>query len=513
MKKSTLISLAVFVALIAAAVVLVSKKGERGIVRMSFEQVDAAAIDRVVVTGKNAVELKKDGDTWKLQSGRAADQAGVKRLTEAVPKLKSSDFVTRDSARYAELEVDDEKGSKVAAYAAGKAVATFVVGKAASGATFVRVGEDVFKVPATSPAMFSKPESSWIERKLFTDKLDDAQRLEVALAGQKPFALVKKDSAWTLEDTTALPKGFRFDPDQARSLVSSLVNLRVKDFEAGDPGADKTDFVSGDVFVLHVQPAAEPAKEGETAPAPKPAETRTLKLGKIKEGGSDVYGMVDGRADVFTLAESTAKALRKAPTDMRDLKLMSFDKAKAQALSIVDGKVNLTFEKKDGAWKLGRSAEPTPKDFELDPTAVDRRLTTLAGVRALRVVDGASAAAAGLGAAKVTVTLEGGQKISLSLGKETKDDNKDVIYARGNADDATYFVAKWTRQNLTGGLVSFKKQSEQPGMGGGMPNLDPAALSQLPPDVRESLMKQMQQKQKEQELLKQLQAKVPPAQP
>jgi hypothetical protein len=104
----------------------------------------------------------------------------------------------------------------------------------------------------------------------------------------------------------------------------------------------------------------------------------------------------------------------------------------------------------------------------------------------------------------VSVVFEDGKKAALVFGSEFKDGDRDAVYARGNVDDAVYVVAKWTRDNLTGGLAGFKKRAEPEGM----PNLDPSAMQNLPPDVRASLMKQLEQKKREQEMLKQVQAQM-----
>jgi hypothetical protein len=521
MKKSTLSVIAVFLALLAGTLVVMLRKPERGMSRLAIS-VDKEQIDKLTIKGKNAVELKKEGGAWLLANGKAADAGAVNRLLDALGRIKSSDLLTSDKGRYGEFEVDAEKGCEVVAFAGKKLAAQLTVGKNVSGGLALLAEGGIYKVTALSQSVFSKPASSWIERKLFTDKLDDATRLEVALAGAAPYALVKKDGAWGLEDPKALPAGFRFDADAARSLVSAVASLRAKDFEESDPGADKTGLApSGDVIKVVFAPAppaasAEPAK-AEPAPvaASEPA-TRTLFLGKAKEGDSkDIYAKIDGRNDLFTLSDSTVKSLRKSPTDLRDLKLMSFDKAKVQKLSVVDGKNSLSFEKKEGAWQLVKSSDSKPADFELDPNAVERRVAALATARGLKVLDAKATADTGLAApaAKVTATLEGGASFTLAFGKETKDEEREASYAKGNADGATYLVAKWTRSNLTGGLASFKKQAEQ---GGGFENLDPKALSGLPPDVRDSLMRQMREKQQQQELIKRLQQqaeKTPPAAP
>ncbi len=491
MNRSTLLVLGVFVALMVAAVALVTRSPERGITRISFADLDTKKVDRLEIGGKNAVNLVKKDDGWYIEGGRRADGDAVQRLLDALGKVKSSDLVTRDSSRFADFEVDDEKGTAVTAFAGKAKLAHLVVGKSASGGAHVRVDEGVFRVGGIYPAVFSRAPGAWVDKKLFTEKNEAATRLDVRLAGTAPYALVKKDGSWAFENPDVVPKGFRFDANAAKGLVDAVAGVRVKEYEKSDPGAEKTGLNdAADVWVLTF------SGEGNSS------VSYTLRVGNKKEGGSDLWAKVDSRDDVFTLPEFTVKSLKRSATDLRDLKMMSFDVSKAERLSVSDGAVGLTFEKKDGSWSLVKSSEPKPNGFELDPSAVERRLSAVADARGLSL---ATPGNDGLArpSAKVSVTLTGGKVVTLSFGKETKSGGRDVIYARGNADDATYFLAKWSRQSLTGGIKSFEKHAGPPGLG----NIDPQALSSLPPDVRESLMKQLQQKQREQQLLKQIQAK------
>lgn len=492
MKKSTAIVVVVFVALLAGAWWLMSKKPERGISRISFAAVDKDQVDRIVIGGPNATELRKQGDQWQLAGGKEADAEAVKRLVEAIPKVDSTDLVTRDEARFAELEVNDEKGSAVTAYANGVEVARFVVGKAASGGANVRVGSAVYVVAGVAPYLFSKPASAWQQLKLFADKIEDVTRVEVALAGQQSYGLIKKEDNWELEDAKLAPANFRFDKNAARSLVSSLVNARASKVLDSDPGADKTALDDQADLLAFV------GKEGAR---------RTLQLGAT---GDDklVFARVGGKPDVYQLADYSAKGLRKAVTDLRDFGMMKVEKEKTKKLSIEAAKLKLDFDKVGADWKLGKSSEEVAKDFELDMMLVQRRLQALDSARGLRLADpGTTPAQAGLNkpSATITATLEDGKKATLVFGNEFKDGDRDAVYARGNADDAIYVTAKWTRDNLTGGLAGFKKKPEGEG---GMPNIDPAAMQNLPPDVRASLMKQLEQKKREQEMLKGLQAQM-----
>lgn len=504
MNKSTLIALVVFAALAGAVVWSMGRAPERGISRISFAELDAGKIDRLEIAGPNPVKLKKDGDLWRLEDGKEADEAAVKRAAEAVAKVASSDLVTRSAERFAELEVDEAKGTRVQAFAGSQQLADFVVGKAATGGAHVRVGDEVYAVKQVFQNIYSKPAATWLERRFFKQGVADAARLEVRLAGQTPYAMAKKDGKWGLEDASLMPQGFAFDANAAASLAGAVAGLRAKDIIDPKPGAEVTKLEADfDAFII-----AFAGKEGE------PDTTAKLRLGAAREDDKSVFAMVEGRDTLYVIPEGTAKSLRKSLLDLRDLAMMSLETGKAKRLTISSGKDRTVFEKKDGAWTLVSSTDKKPEGFELDPQAVERRVSAVASARAARVADGAGTANTGLAkpSAQVTVELEGGKPATLVFGNTTKNADTEMVYARGNAAEHVYFVTPWLKSNLTGGLASFRKQAGPPGgmggMGGlgGLGNIDPNALQNLPPEVRASLMQQLQQKQREQELIKQIQA-------
>ena len=59
-----------------------------------------------------------------------------------------------------------------------------------------------------------------------------------------------------------------------------------------------------------------------------------------------------------------------------------------------------------------------------------------------------------------------------------------------------------------GGLSTFKKMAPPPSMGGGLANIDPAQLANLPPDVRSSILQQIQAEKKKQEMMQRIQAQM-----
>ncbi|MEZ4272313.1 MAG: DUF4340 domain-containing protein [Myxococcota bacterium] len=428
MNKKTFIAVLFFCVLLVGAFFTLTQKRERGIERLSFANVETSQVDKIVTSGKNAVEIVRSGDTWTTQ-GKRADASAVKRLLESVPKIESTDYVSRNSERYDEMEVDAEKGTHVQLYAKGQVVAEFTVGKSApGGGVHVRQGEDVYLIKNISSSIFSRDASGWFDRKLFDDKLEDVNKVTVHLAGVEPYDLVKEENKWKLSDPSVLPKDFRFDQDAASRLVSSLLSLRATEVVLDDPGAEKTGFADAhDVFHFY-------SKSGD------PGQKGTLELGHTEE--QSVYAKVGGRGDLYKLAKGTADALRKKPTDLRSMSMVVVDQNKIDSLSIVGPKGKVVLEKKEGNWSVVSAAEKIPDDFQLDKGAVTRRLSSFSSARGTDLVDEMSVTAAGLSrpSASITATLEDGSHVALAFGREVDADGRKLVYAQGNADKAVYRV-------------------------------------------------------------------------
>lgn len=483
MSKSTILILAIFGLLLAGVLVTMREKPERGITRISFAHVDPGTITRVVTSGKYAVTLEKVGERWRVGDGKRADAAAVKRLLDAIPKVVSADVVTRNPERFAAFEVDEKNGTLVQAFAGDKDVARFTVGKIARGGSHLLVDDAVYAVKDVYGGLFARAESAWIERKLFDAKVDDIARIEIRPKDVAAYALVKQEDGWELEDPSILPDGFRFDKNAARTLARAAIDVRAKDILDADPGVETTG-LDDDASSLAI--------------IGNGGRTLRLKLGNEGEGGA-VYAHADGWDEIVTLHENTARQLLKAATDLRDLSLMDFEPEEVTRLAFEEGERRLVFENDGGTWKIEDSTEEVPEDFVLSEPKLYGRIRGLRGARALVLAPEAEQKELGKPSASVTAVLGDGRSATLAFGRQTTHDDREALFARGNADERVYLVAQTTRDTLLGGFESFAQGEQAAGLG----NIDPASLSNLPPEVREALQKKIEEEKRKQELLRQ----------
>lgn len=511
MNRTTLIAIAVFAVLAVGVILTRGQAPERGIERVNFSTLDPDSVDAIAVSGPNPVKLEKKGGEWKVASiGKDADASMVKRALEQLAKVDTSDLVTRSEARFEELGVSGEKAVEVVVRAGPKSVAKVTIGEGASGGSYILAEDRVFSAKGIYRSVFDREADQWLDRRLFRGRsIDDLKRVEVSLGGESQFAIEKNGGTWKLPDGFETPAGFRFDKNAARSLASTLVNLRARDVvldAVEKPGVAE----SGDLFTLTFGDGDSGAAGSVILKlgAPVPAKSE-------EEKSTAVYASVDARDDeTVTLLKSQADGLRKGVDRLRDMKVMSFDTAKAVGLEIQDPDRRLKFEKSDEGWTLVSHTEKKPDGFEFDPNAVERRVRAISNARASSFVTDASPGEAGLNAAKssATVVLEDGTKARIAFGQTVSGENESAkVYVRGNADEETYLATEWLKNSLTGGIEGFKKQAAPPGGGmGGLGGLDPKALENLPPEVRESLKQQMAQQAQQQRMLQQLQAQSEP---
>ncbi len=502
MKRTTLITIGLFAILLVAAVLINDRPVQRGAEKLSFASLDPAAVDSLTLQGPDeaVIELTKEGEVWTLADGHMADPDMVKRALEGLQSVDSSEVLSTSEARRANYGVDVDSGTTVEAAAGGKKLVRLVIGNAEAGGSSIReVGEDpIFKATTSLNHLFPLDQKRWLKLRFVDGTLEDARRVELDLADGTAFAIepASEGNEWALTDPSLVPEDFRFDGSGARSLASAAVSLRaggivedvVSDEDAGLSGAhDRVTVVT---------------RDGRS----------TVHLGGKAGEKNEVYARVDGRDALFTIPEYQAKNLRKRPLDLRDLRLMQIVPEDAVALTVKATGVSPRFVKnEDGSWAVDPEGPQPPEGFPFAPASVTRVLQSMQNLRATALAEGVSEREARLDRSSVgvSVTLADGSAAELVFGKETQGENDATLYyAGGNADGKVYTVAEYHRDRFDSGWESFRVVEPPPQqMGGGnnpFANLDPETLKNLPPEVRESILKQMREQQQQQQLMEQI---------
>ena len=84
---------------------------------------------------------------------------------------------------------------------------------------------------------------------------------------------------------------------------------------------------------------------------------RTLDLGTKTPTGSDMYARVDGEKKVFLVQSYLDSTFNRKPFDLRDKKVLNFDRDKVDRVEIADGDKQLTLLKSGGDWRVAAPVE------------------------------------------------------------------------------------------------------------------------------------------------------------
>lgn len=170
---------------------------------------DKAAKQRVVL-----VRGEGEGDsepTWRLEEPvkAEANKTAVDGLLKRLEELEITDVASESASSHEDLEVTAEKGINVEVYAGAARVASFVLGKYASGSTMLRLPEQdaVYRSRGSLRYAFGKAASDWRDKTIFD--FDREQISHIAFQNEKGSFAFARDTAtkgaeWTIEAVDAV---------------------------------------------------------------------------------------------------------------------------------------------------------------------------------------------------------------------------------------------------------------------------------------------------------------------
>ncbi len=515
------IALIVFVVLLFIVIGQQGKEAKEGVKELKVEKIDKDAVTKIDVTmpaptpgdaadagpASNAparkVVLEKDGESWKVYDGVAADKkyaaddAQMKMVLDAVDDFATGDLISNKKDKLADFDIDDAQGTVVVVSTKEGKALDLVFGRPAKGggSTVRKAGSsDVYVAKGRLGSIIKKDVSGWRKKAIVDVKLDDITRVATTSAdGQKVVVEAKTPPAppapdtpdagpppppprpeWSLVEPSSLPAGFRLDKSQLSRVASAVATLRAQDFADGVSDADAG--LAGAHTKVELT-----TKDGKSV---------VINVGK-EDDKKRVYVKLDGDPQVYLVASYSAKQLNRTLDDMREMTLVDADIANIEKVTFKGSQGTLVVKKDGTAWKL---VEPKKAPDGFDASQIGMQVGSLLRTRATHLADDAPKTAMARPSPVVEIDLKGGKKQVLrfgepvALGDDAKKDAKPrEYYAKGGVDDLTYVVAAFTRNRLDKPDDLFKKPPTPPAgmMGGGgmIPGMD-----KLPPDVRKKLM-------------------------
>ena len=493
MKKGTIIVVGVFVTLLVA--VLATREDEVSVGVRKFQPlgIQQPQVTALEVSGARTARVEKDGTAWRVldparpEQKYVADAAQVTHALTALSELRAPDFVTDRAEAHADHALDAAQGLTLKVTRVEGPPIELVLGKRSkSGGFYVRQAgaNEVFAASGDLDAAVRKDVKAWRQHAILSLKPEEVTQLTLRSRDGAVVTFEAGASAgeWLMVEARPVPPVFRFDPALVEQVARRLASLRAQDFLEGDAAADaatglggahdtvEATLKGGKAVVVHLAPAG-----GE---------------------GQGVAARVEGDPQVYLLAPSSADALRKRATDLRDLHLFRIVPAQVTRLTLRAGPAPVQVVREGGQWKL-REPKTPPAGFTFDPAQVEALLGWLGSLRASRLLDGMPTdAQMGVSTPGVLVELSivGAPAQRLRLGRDAPPSGAGVkeVQARGSLDALAYAVPEDVKTRLAQGLQLFKTPEAPPGL------RQLQGLEQLPPELREQIEAQLRARQGQQ---------------
>jgi hypothetical protein len=171
------------------------------------------------------------------------------------------------------------------------------------------------------------------KEKVFTVASDDVEELRITAKGETSV-LKKTDGTWKIVEPVAADA----DENEVSSLLSSLTSLEITR-EVDPKAADLTEY-------------------GLTAPkadityTAKGGATGRVRLGDQTPTGGDLYAVKGEDPRVFLVPTFVETNLARNAFDLRDKRVLRFERDKADGLEITNGGRTATLSRSDSEWKI-----------------------------------------------------------------------------------------------------------------------------------------------------------------
>jgi hypothetical protein len=294
------------------------------------------------------------------------------------------------------------------------------------------LGAYIYFVDSKKPAA-SADGSSAVKEKVFTVEADKINELRVTYQGESSL-LKKEEGGWKMIEPTPVEA----DPPEAIGVASSLTNVeivRVVDENAAN--LEQFGLANPQITVAF---KAEGGASG------------TLKLGNKNATQGEIYALRNDEKRVFLVSSFQETSFNRKPFDLRDKKILKFDRDKADSLTLARGAGSIELSRSGSEWKV---VKPVPS--RSDYSAIEGFITRLSSANMSKLVEEnpKDLAKYGLDKPSTTVTIGAGSaKTVLEVGK-AKDGE---TYARDASRPLVFMVDTTLQGDLDKNFDDYRKK-------------------------------------------------------
>lgn len=294
------------------------------------------------------------------------------------------------------------------------------------------LGAYIYFVDSKRPAA-SADGSSATKEKVFTVDVDKINELRVTYQGQSTL-LKKSESGWKLVEPTAIEA----DPTEAIGVATALTNVDI--VRVVDENATNLDQFGLAKPSITVEYKADGGASG------------TLKLGNKNATQGEIYALKNNDKRVFLVSSFQETSFNRTPFDLRDKKILKFDRDKADSLLLVKGPSSLELSRAGTDWKVVK-----PVASRSDYSAIEGFIGRLASANMSKMVEEnpKDLAKYGLDKPSMTVTIGAGSaKTVFEVGKTEGGET----YARDAARPIVFTVDSTLQTDLNKNFDDYRKK-------------------------------------------------------
>lgn len=271
------------------------------------------------------------------------------------------------------------------------------------------------------------------KEKVFSLEQDQVEEFSLTFGGETSL-LRKTDAGWQMIE----PAPTEADPPEAISIGQALANLELVRVVDEHP----TDLAQ---FGLE-NPAIRvtfKARDGVTG---------SLTLGDKNATMGEMYAQKNGETTVFLVSSFQETNFNRTPFDLRDKKILRFERDKADGLTLTRGPDSIELSRVGSEWKVVK-----PTEARSDYSTVEGLLTRLSTSNMSKLLETNATDLAKYGLDKPTMTITvgaGSAKTVLEVGKT----ENDQTYARDASRPLVFTVDTTLKDDLTKDLTDYRKK-------------------------------------------------------
>lgn len=260
----------------------------------------------------------------------------------------------------------------------------------------------------------------------------DITGVRLVKAATPPIALKKVGDKWQLVE----PVTMSADQDVANGIVNAAAALngeRIIDEKPTD---------------LKEYGLVNPPLEIDVTM--KDGKTHKVYLGSDNPINTGTYGKVEGDPKLYTISSYTKASFDKSLNDLRDRRMMTFDKDKVTTVSLTAKGPSVEFARANNEWQIVK-----PKQLRADSLSVDDLIRKLTEVRMDLTGDQKDVPAGFASGTKVATAV-----VNSPAGPQTLEvrKSKDNYYAKSSAVDGAFKISKDAADGLDKGLDDFRNK-------------------------------------------------------